>query len=283
MNITQSKRDDGTLEYKVIVPWDNINKSYKSELAKILPEVEVAGFRKGKAPTDLAEKQIDKNKVYEKVLEKILPEIYQTILTDYKIKPVTSPSIHLHKAKEGEDWEIMVLTCEKPEIHLGNYKEKLKLTGGVKPKIWVPGKDQPQDKTPAEKPSLDSILEVLFDTIKIKLPSILWESEVNKMLSNLVDQTQKVGLSVDQYLKSTGKNIDQIKNEYRESARKTLSLEFALEEIADQEKITVDDQDIDDAISKSKSEEEKQALQKERYYVASVIRRQKTLDFLSKI
>jgi len=76
------------------------------------------------------------------------------------------------------------------------------------------------------------------------------------LLSDLIDQTKKLGLTVEQYLASTNRTIDTIRKEYEEQAKRTLTLEFALEDIADKESIFVSDDDIDTVIKSAKSDGE---------------------------
>jgi hypothetical protein len=60
-------------------------------------------------------------------------------------------------------------------------------------------------------------------------------------------------------------------------------LEFALASIADQENIVVNDKDIENLIEKAEKPEEKEKLNKERYYLAHLLRQQKTLEFLNNL
>lgn len=278
-------KPDGTVEMTIQVPWSRVAQSYDAVLTELTKTVEIEGFRKGKAPKAMVEKKLDKNKVYEEVLQKLIPEVYQEAITEFQIKPVIMPKITLKEAQENKDWTIIAATCQRPEVKLGSYKEKLKLSSlAKKPDLWVPGKDMPDTKKSEQnKPTLDEMLQALLDAVEIKIPDVMIENEVSRMLSELIDQTKKLGLSVDQYLSSTHKSADELKAEYRKQAIQTLSLEFALEEIAASEKITVTDGEIDTAISKAKSPEEKESLAREKYYLASVLRRQKTLDYLSKL
>jgi trigger factor len=98
-----------------------------------------------------------------------------------------------------------------------------------------------------------------------------------------VEQTQKLGMTVDQYLGTSGKTVEQIRQEYRTQAEKNLAFEFILEEIAGKEKIEVKPEEIKKLIEGAKSEKEKKALEEQQYYLASLIRRQKTLDFLASL
>jgi trigger factor len=103
---------------------------------------------------------------------------------------------------------------------------------------------------------------------------------VTHQLSELVDQTKKLGLTVEQYLASTNKTAESVKADFTDIATKNLSFEFSLEAIADAEKIAVTDEEVDKVFSSAKSPEERKNLENQRYYLTSLIRRQKTLDKL---
>jgi trigger factor len=111
----------------------------------------------------------------------------------------------------------------------------------------------------------------------------LIEQEANRLLSQLLDEIKRLGVSLDQYLASRGNTDKELRMEYEERAEKDLKLEFLLRRIADEEKITVEQQDIDKAVSEIKDEKQRKEVSSNPYLVAAIIRQQKTLDFLSKI
>ena len=282
MNATHQKLPDGTIELTITIPLATVAQNYNDVVEAYVTQAELPGFRKGKAPRNLVEEKIDKSKAYEDVIKKLLPTIYNEAVMEQKLHPIVSPKIEFKKAEEGKDWVIKIYTCEKPELTLGDYKTAIHaLNVSKQKKIWVPGKDpKPEDDAP-QKPTIDELLQVLLKTITVTLPALLLENEVNRLLSELIDQTKKLGLSVEQYLASTQRNAETIKKEYGTQAKNTLTLEFALEAIADKEGILVGDDDIDTVIKTAKTEEEKKALSAQRYYLASILRRQKTLDTLA--
>jgi len=273
MTSTINRQTDGTIDITVTIPWTDVAKTYEKTVAEMVSKAELPGFRVGKAPRELVEKNLDKTKVYEEALKELIPASYNAAVTEQKVKPIVSPKIELKDATENKDWVFIAHTCEKPAITVGDYKTAI---GGIKTKILKPGEEP-------KKPTLDELLVTLYGTIKATLPPLLIEHEVNRLLSELIDQTKKLGLTVEQYLASTGRTGETIKKEYEEQAKRTLTLEFALEEIADSEGILVSDDDIDAVIKTGKTDEEKKALESQRYYLASVLRRQKTLDFLASI
>lgn len=280
MTSTIDRESDGSIALTITIPWTDVAKTYEQVVVNMVQKTELPGFRIGKAPRELVEKNIDKTKVYEEALKTLIPNSYNAAVTEQKVKPIVSPKIELKDATENKDWVFIAHTCEKPNIAIGEYKTAIQ---GTKTKILKPG-DPPAGETgEPKKPTLDELLVALYNNVTITIPPILTEHEVNRLLSELIDQTKKLGLTVEQYLASTGRTSETIKKEYEEQAKRTLTLEFALEDIADREGILVSDDDIDAVIKTGKTDEEKKTLENQRYYLASVLRRQKTLDFLASI
>lgn len=283
MTTAISRKEDHTIELTLTIPWPTIKAAYEDIVNHAIETVEVPGFRKGKAPRNIAEEKLDRSKIYEEVVKKVIPEVYNEAITKEKIRPIVNPQIELQDAKEEKDWVVKLTTCERPSITLGVYKKAIQdVKASVEKKIWTPGEEMKEEKKD-EKPkvTLDMILKALYGEIRISLPAILLQQEVNRLLAELIDQTKKLGLTVEQYLASTQRNADSIKTEYEEQAKRTLSLEFALEEIADKEGIFVSDDDMETVLKTAKNDEERKALEKDKYYLSSILRRQKTLDFLS--
>jgi FKBP-type peptidyl-prolyl cis-trans isomerase (trigger factor) len=283
---TVQTHDNGTLEITITVPWADVDTTYKSVFARMVAEAELPGFRKGKAPANLVEEQTDKTKVYEEVIRQLVPKAYSDAVTEHTLKPIMMPKIELKEAAEGKDWVVLATTCTKPTVTLGDYKkgvQELKATKAKK--IWVPGQDapKPEDEEKEKKITLDELIDAVLANITIAIPPILLEHEVNHQLSGLLDQARKLGLTIEQYLASTNRTADGLREEYTRLAGRTLSLEFALETIADAEKIEATDEDIQKVLAGAKSEEEKKTLEKEKYYLTSMLRRQKTIDFLAAV
>lgn len=267
-----------TVELEIHIPWADIADTYKKIFEIVVSEFEFKGFRKGKVPEKIVAENIDKSKMYQEVIKEIVPKAYQQAVTEHKLTPVISPKVEVLKAKENEEWVIKTTVALKPKIDLKSYKEKIRAFKKSKPKIWVPGQKVEEKKD--TKPSLDELIKILLEEIQIELSDLLIEQEANRLLSQLLDQTQKLGLTVEQYLLAKGKTTEQIRAEYAQDAAKNLKLEFALSEIADLENITVSSQDLEKILAKVETPEEKEKLKKDSYYLAHLLRQQKTLDFL---
>jgi len=279
-----------TFELLVKVPFAEVEKTKEEAIKKAGELLEIKGFRKGKAPENLVIETLGPNKILELTLEKIIPDLYPKAVANFGLKPIVSPKVELVSAKDKENWQVKFTACEEPEIKLGNYIEELKKQKAAKA-IWTPEKGaEPikkeksvEDLQKEKDDKLDNALRWLAENIKVEISELIIEAEVNHKLSELLDQTQKLGLTIDQYLASTGKTIEALKEEYRQSVTRTIGLQLILGAIAEAEKIMVTPEEIEKTISAAKSEEEKKSLESQRYLLASVLRQQKTLDFIAKL
>lgn len=276
------KLPKSTIKITITLPWNEVKNTYEHVMEEVVADAEVSGFRKGKAPRKLVEDKIDKTKVYQEVVQHIVPKAYADSVKEHNLKPIVSPRITITKAKENEDWQFEASTCEQPPVTLGQYKEEIAKLKAAK-KIWVPGKDiKKQEEEDKKGVELSQVLRVLLNNAKVEIPNMLIEDQANKKLTDLVDQVRTLGMTVEQYLMSKGITSDQLRAQYAREAEETLKLEFILESIADAEKVVISDKEIDEAISAIKDEKERQNLSSQRYYISMILRRQKTLDSLTK-
>ena len=269
------KLPNGTIQITVTIPSSVVKKAWDEVVDAAVKNAEVAGFRKGKAPKHLVEEKIDKAKVQEEVLKKLLPQFYINAIKEHNITPIISPKIHVDKLEEGKDWQFVAQTCESPIIDLNNYKDKVKsLT--AKSKIVIPGKDRQEVK-------FEEIVKALVDSVKVEVPEILLTQEVDKLLSQTLDEIKRLGLTLDQYLLSSNKTPETLRAEYTARAKNDIILEFALQKIAKDEHIQVSEKEIEEAIQKAKDSNERKNLENNRYLLANILRQQKTLDFLKNL
>jgi FKBP-type peptidyl-prolyl cis-trans isomerase (trigger factor) len=278
-----NKLDDGTLELTITIPWAKVSKSCQKVLEELATQATIKGFRKGKAPAKMVEEKLGKQHLYEETLKEILPQIYLEAVKEHHLKPVVNPQITVNSLAENKDWQIKATTCELPKVDLGNYKDNVKKALATE-KIWVPGKDKKAEPE-NESQRIDKIFKALIENVKINIPEILIQDEVNRMLSRLIDQTARLGLTVEQYLASTGKTTDQIKNEYQNQAKETIKLELILSSIADEEKIQVTDEEVQKMIEAIPEEEAKKTFQtpEQKAYIIQLLRKRRVIDNLAKL
>lgn len=275
MAVVKTVSADGTITLKITIPSKEVEEAREKVIETLIKNVTVPGFRKGMAPKNVSEPHLKKEVVQEEVLKNVLGKAYNNAITSEKITPIITPRVHVETFEDGTDLVFLAETAEAPVVNLGDYKEKVKSVT-AKSKIAVPGKE-------IEKPKLDDILDEILKSTKIEIPKVLYEQEATRLLTQLLNELKRLGISLDQYLATSGKTDETLKAEYEEKAKRDLQIEFVLRKIADSEKITVEEKDIQQALADIKDEKQRAQIMQNPYLVASIIRQQKTLDFLSNL
>jgi len=283
-----ARLSDLTIQLTITIHTEDVKKAYDESLTKIIQETTLPGFRKGKAPRELVEQKTEKTKIYEEVIQTIVSRSYFKAVKEHNLKPIISPKIELLKAEEGKDWEIRATTCEAPKINLGNYKEEIRKVLAPS-KIWVPGKSEKgkgeKAKEESEEEKNQKIIQILLQLVPVDLPRMLIEDEVNRALSGLINQTNSLGLTVEQYMASIGKNKEIIRQEYQARAESDLKLQFILEQIAEDEKIEISEKEIDSLIEAIGDQKLNNSLNNpaQRAHLGGILRRRKALELLVKL
>src|SRR3989344_421011 len=221
-----------TVRLSVVVNKDEVQKGYDSELKELSKSVKVEGFRPGKAPLELAKKQIKPEKVYDHLIQHLLSDIYAEIVKKEALKPIIAPKIELKKAKPGEDWEFELIVALEPIVKLPDYKKIIEEIQAKhkKDELWVPGKDtsKPSEKELAERKQhlLNEILDELVKKTTLEISDLIVEHEVQHRLTKLVDDVQKIGLTVDAYLSSKNLTKETIQQQFRKEIIELYIVEY---------------------------------------------------------
>ena len=90
--------------------------------AKSAKYFNIPGFRKGKAPYKIVEKQYGAQIFYEDAFNEVAAEVYEKELTEAKIEAVSRPEIDIVQMEKGKDLIFTAVVQTKPEVKLGKYK-----------------------------------------------------------------------------------------------------------------------------------------------------------------
>jgi len=280
-----AKHDDGTIQITFTIPFDTLSKARDKAVETIGKEIEVPGFRKGKAPLDEVKERIPQNTLIEQTLRDILPNELAIVFAKEKIRPAIYPKLELIKSEEKKPWEVRATTCELPVIDLGDYKKNV--VGAAKASaIWTPekgDKSKKPEKTELSKAEKEQkVLEGLVKEVKVKIPKLLIDEEVNNKLSNLLSRIEKLGLKLESYLASIGKTPDSIRGDYEKQAKDSLIIDMSLLEIANKEKVSVSETEVKEALESAKADPnfKEGDLEEQRSVIKSILTRRAALDKL---
>lgn len=112
--------NDGVLTFEISE--EKIKEGLDTAFNKVKSTLSVPGFRKGKVPRAIFNKQFGEEALYEDALNTVLPEAYDAAVVEAGIDPVAQPKIDVKSMEKGEAWVIEAEVTVKPEVELGEYK-----------------------------------------------------------------------------------------------------------------------------------------------------------------
>ena len=107
---------------EVICPVDEKTWKDAQEAAfkKLAANVQIPGFRKGKAPENMVRSKVNQGQVFDEAINAVLPKLYRAILEEDKIEPYAQPKVDITKLSDTE-LEVKFTITVAPEVKLGKY------------------------------------------------------------------------------------------------------------------------------------------------------------------
>ena len=128
----EKTKNNNELKLEFTIEAKKFDEGMKKVYAKTAHYFNIPGFRKGKAPMAMVEKQYGPEIFYEDTFNEIVPEEYERELTENKIEAVSRPNIEIKQMGKGQDLIFTAVVQTKPEVKLGKYKgislEKIEYT-----------------------------------------------------------------------------------------------------------------------------------------------------------
>lgn len=122
MTATWEKKEGNEGLLKVTVPAEKVNKALDQAFKKVVKQINVPGFRKGKVPRPIFEQRFGVEALYQDAVDILLPEAYGEAIEETKINPVAQPEINVTQIEKGKDFEFEATVTVEPEVKLGDYK-----------------------------------------------------------------------------------------------------------------------------------------------------------------
>jgi len=261
--ITISK--DKTITFILTINQNVSKTEYQKIIKDAAKHVEIKGFRKGKAPLDLAEKELSPNKIYEQVIQNVLPKKYEQVIKDNKLNPIIRPQIILKNPPLSldKDWQFEITVCQKPELKLTPYQTELK---ALNKQEYTDTQDQNRN-----------ILDLIIKKAKVTIPKILLETQIRDRVTQLIDSASQAGMTLKQFLDSKDTTIEKYQQSLSENFTREWIISLSLDKIAEDKKINIDPQEIQKNLDPNDQTEYQYNLS---HYI---LKQQKTLDYLRQI
>lgn len=124
------------------------------------------------------------------------------------------------------------------------------------------------------------IAEAILEELKIEVPELLVNAEIDKILAQLKDDVQMSGSSFEDYLKKEGKDEVTIREHFRGEAEKRAKIEIVLKEIAKEEKISPDEKEVQKQVEQIAQTYKDVDLENIKLYVENIMVNDAVMKFL---
>jgi len=134
MEVVKNELEDNKVELEVEIEPERVNEALEQAYKKVVQDVEIPGFRKGKVPRKILEAQYGKEILHKDALDILIPEGYREAIEEADIDPIDQPEIDDYYIAEDEPASFSAKVEVKPDVELGEYtglgfeKEEVEVT-----------------------------------------------------------------------------------------------------------------------------------------------------------
>lgn len=121
MKSTVEQLSPTRVRINVEVPFEELKPDFDRAYKALAKQVNIPGFRKGKAPAKLLEARLGRGAILEQVVNDALPGRYSEAVTTADVKVIGRPEIEITKIEDGQELAFSAEVDVRPEIALPDY------------------------------------------------------------------------------------------------------------------------------------------------------------------
>lgn len=122
MKATLEKLENDRVKLEIEVEPERVDTALDRAYRKVVKQVNVPGFRKGKVPRAVLERMYGIGVLLDEALEELVPEAYSEAVNETKIEPIDQPHIDVIEFEPGKPFRFKAEVQVLPEVELGEYK-----------------------------------------------------------------------------------------------------------------------------------------------------------------
>ena len=120
MQVSLEHRPGSVVELAIEVPTEQVERAIQRAIDRLAPRVRVAGFRPGKAPREILEREIGWPALREQALEILLPETLSQAVTEHQLQAIDTPQVEVETFERLLPARFRARVTVKPEVILGD-------------------------------------------------------------------------------------------------------------------------------------------------------------------
>ena len=123
MKFTVEKENENVYKLDITIPAKDAARAYDEAVKRIAQYVNVDGFRRGKAPRAVVERQVGTERIKHEAMDAIMPKAIAEAVKENNLDVITQPYITKFDFTVGQDLTVEVKVETRPEVVLGEYKD----------------------------------------------------------------------------------------------------------------------------------------------------------------
>ncbi len=122
MKVSVEKLPTSEAVVDVEFSWEEMEKASDKAYRKLVRQVDIQGFRRGKAPRSLLERRLGKEYIYQEGLDDLITEAYRTALNEHELTPITQPTLDAPTFEIGQPYHLSLKVPIITPVELGDYR-----------------------------------------------------------------------------------------------------------------------------------------------------------------
>ncbi len=122
MKVDAKALGNNKVELQVECPEEQVAEALDRAYRKIVRQVSIPGFRKGKVPRQILEMRYGVEVLYDDAIDFLLPQVYQAALDEAAVEPIDRPEVEVVDFASGKPAVFKFVVQGPPEVELGEYK-----------------------------------------------------------------------------------------------------------------------------------------------------------------
>ena len=265
MKTSVDKLSDTRVKLNVSVPFDELGKEIDQAYKAIAQQVNIPGFRRGKAPRQLIDARFGRGPILEQVVNDMLPTRYEQALAENEINPLGQPEIEVTKIEDNDVVEFTAEVDVRPEIEVPDFSKisvkvpELKLDDDfvqmasefdTVEELRNSTREQVEENAKAKQAAdiRDEVLKAALAESTFALPESVVDEQVHNQLHQLLGQMAHDENAFAQLLEAQGTTREEFDKQSREQAEESVRTQLFLDAVAEQEQPEVSQQELTDHI-----------------------------------
>ncbi len=180
---------------------------------------------------------------YKKIAKEIMVVEEVTTVTDDEVTKAQNELIKQFATKDADGKEILPEVTEELVQKFGPFANVAEFTAKIRESI----SHEKEQRARSKKRMM--AMEKIADEMKVKLPQIIIDGELDRMMNQFNHDIGQMGMKLEDYLKTIKKTPEDMRKEWLPDADKRAKVQIALSHIAEAEKLEVLKEDLQKEVS----------------------------------